>query len=417
MDRFHDSKPIKRRRKRRRQRQRHYSSIESSRNSWMLQVLLILVNLSSPQSAIAFSSNNILPISLKSPLRRDVGNYWFRRTERLILSTTSASSSHCWDDDYPRPRSGRASEPTSRFSTFLPAAAKNNCEPWRSTRYHPKQQLVWLEQTTETIIRQNDLSLGKWHQAIQLISAWSHFRKDFGPTPLRMEALLKLLIAGRATNPKIIVDLPIYNTILNAWTCAAIFRTVDDEFSHRACSRAKEILRLLQQESMLPNEYSFDIVLHTVLRTEGALEARRLLAWMEYLYRTGKNDHAKPSSGDYIQILEAYSRLPSKQSGSLADGVLTHMEYLHENDASMESPSTICYNIVLKAWSNARKYGLSGREVAEHADRILEQMSKRNLDSCRPDRFTYSCTSSNHILLSSFLTESQLVSQCGPPLV
>jgi hypothetical protein len=260
----------------------------------------------------------------------------------------------------------------------------------------------WLERATFDICNDTtDLAMGKWHQAVSLVHAWSQFRKVYPPTAVRMEALLNVLRKAQQRNENIVMDdIEIYNTILNAWTCAALFlrtppTTSDDgeEFSPlAACSRAKEIVRFLQRHgAILPNEYSFDVVLHTVLKTEGALEARRFLAWMEYLYKTGKNRHAKPSSGDYIQILNEYAKLPTKQSGPLADGFLTHLEYLHDNDPCLELPNTMCYNIALKAWGNTRKYGLSGREIAEQADRILDQMKRRDSPSCRPDKFTYSC--------------------------
>jgi hypothetical protein len=177
----------------------------------------------------------------------------------------------------------------------------------------------WLERATNDICSKNidnpitgaddDLGLGKWHQAVSLLHAWSQFRKVYGPTPLRMEALLKVLVRARTEHGNdsiIILDIEMYNTILNAWTCAALFRTMDDcndddetggSTSPLACCiRAKEIVRYLQRDgTILPNEYSFDVVLHTVLKIEGALEARRFLAWMEYLYKTGKNVHAKPA--------------------------------------------------------------------------------------------------------------------------
>lgn len=300
----------------------------------------------------------------------------------------------------------------------------------------------WLEQATNDICSSStndtssadDLAMGKWHQVVSLIRAWSQFRKGSGPTPaLRMEALLTVLLRAKYEhgNENIVIDIELYNTILNAWTCAALFGNtdIDDQEGHgassssttsqtttqtqslAACIRAKEMVRYLQRDggTILPNEYSFDVVLHAVLKVQGALEARRFLAWMEYLYKTGKNVHAKPTSGDYIQILEEYAKWPSKQSGLLADGFLTHMEkYLHETTTTTSLggdggvgpydhddvgfPSTICYNIALKAWGNARKYGLSGREIAEQADRIVDHMKRRNCNSCRPDKFTYSGT-------------------------
>jgi hypothetical protein len=326
-------------------------------------------------------------------------------------TTTSTRLLATFDDNN---RNNHGTKPRRRRGYSGSAAARKNNK--NNMKDHDIVKRNWLERATNDICSNiDDLGLGKWHQAVRLLHAWSQFRKVYGPTPLRMEALLKVLVRARTEygNGNIILDIEVYNTILNAWTCAALFHTMDDDDVNdddtggsasplACCIRAKEIVRYLQRDgTILPNEYSFDVVLHTVLKIEGALEARRFLAWMEYLYKTGKNGHAKPTSGDYIQILEEYAKLPSKQSGLLADGFLTHMEkYLGEtstNDPSSLSaeeslPSTICYNIALKAWGNARKYGLSGRQIAEQADRIVDHMKRRNAIICRPDKFTYSGT-------------------------
>jgi PPR repeat family len=49
-------------------------------------------------------------------------------------------------------------------------------------------------------------------------------------------------------------------------------------------------------------------------------------------------------------------------------------------------PNTLCYNIVIKTWIRQRR----GREAAEHADRLLEEM--KDSENCRPDVVTYGCT-------------------------
>jgi hypothetical protein len=150
-----------------------------------------------------------------------------------------------------------------------------------------------------------------------------------------------------------------------------------------------------------PNSESFHIALHAVCKVEGVFVARRLLAYMEHLYRSGKNDFAQPTRSQYMQILDAYARFNSCQSSTLAEAFLRHLKYNYDNYNTSSArddstscnntisllPNTLSYNIVIRAWSRHRR----GRETAEHADRLLEEMKESKLEHCRPDIVTYGC--------------------------
>jgi PPR repeat len=114
-----------------------------------------------------------------------------------------------------------------------------------------------------------------------------------------------------------------------------------------------------------PNEDSFSMVFDAVLKVEGPTVSRRLLAWMEYIYRMGRNDAAQPVRKYYVRLLNAYANSRSDNAGTLAEGVLRHM-----NRTGLVAPDTVCYNIAIKAWTRSKR----GREAAEHADRILDEM-------------------------------------------
>eukprot|EP00977_Amphora_coffeiformis_P001945 scaffold370_cov176-Amphora_coffeaeformis.AAC.22 len=194
-----------------------------------------------------------------------------------------------------------------------------------------------------------------------------------------MEALLKrLLQEEQEQGRKDLVGISIYNSLLDAWACAALFKT----HGVPASQRAREILVTLQEtyeqqqgggDHLQPDQKSFDVVLHAVTRTEGPLVARRLLAWKEHLYKTGKNKHAQPKHADYVLVLDAYSNSRNENAGSLAEGLLAHMK------AMGNDPDTYCYNVAIKAWTRSKR----GREAAEHAERVLEEMD------AEPDIFTY----------------------------
>lgn len=215
-----------------------------------------------------------------------------------------------------------------------------------------------------------------------------------------MEALLKVLIdeRRRTGNTKIDISIDLYNQLLDAWVCAALFRTVPN--SVQASQRAREILVTLQNSyerhgnssstietqppPPQPNAESFRLVLHVVSRVEGALTARRLLAWMEYLHKSGTNPHAEPHRSHYIRVLEAYARLGPK-SGVLAEAFLRHMQF------QGQPVDALCYNIAIKAWVAVGRRCNTRREAAEHADRILDEMKLAGSDLCRPDLVTYAC--------------------------
>jgi hypothetical protein len=121
------------------------------------------------------------------------------------------------------------------------------------------------------------------------------------------------------------------------------------------------MLVLLQKHSRKPSRQitisaaSFDLVLHVVCRTEGALIARRLLAWMEYLHKSGKNEYALPTRNDYLSIgLDAYANSTRRQCRATRRRLYsTHVATAFRYRAT----DTFCYNVA-KAWYTAKQ----GRE-------------------------------------------------------
>ena len=268
-------------------------------------------------------------------------------------------------------------------------------KPFRRKSRWNTNQFDWLQQATERFVSSTipgSLTEGKWHEVASLLNAWSAFQKDYSEVPAKMESLLSVLISERnAGNSNVIITIDMYNKIMDAWACAAIFNTVPNPIS--ASQRIHEILLGLQEsfessaQHIKPDAESFNVALHVICKVEGVLVARRLLAWMEHLYRSGKNLDAKPTYSHYMQILDAYARLDSSQSSMLAEAFLRHLKYQNITDTP-PLPDTLCYNIVIKSWSRHRR----GREAAEHADRILEEMKEAALEHCRPDVVTYGST-------------------------
>lgn len=270
----------------------------------------------------------------------------------------------------------------------------------RKGKIQKSTNIKWLEQATKLLCSNQPGTLidGKWHQVVSLFNAWSSLSKRHESAPVYMETLLKMLVEERnAGNNDVEITIELYNSLLDAWACAALFKmTIPQE---RASQRVREILVVLQEnhergDLLSPNKISFNIVFHCACRIEGALVARRLLAWMEYLIKSGKNIAAKPIRSDYIMILDTYAKYNGKNVATLTEGFIRHMNSEEVRDtvglSEFKLPDTYCYNILLKAWN--KQVGMNkrqGRDAAEQADRILEEMKERDLDYCRPDLITY----------------------------
>jgi hypothetical protein len=284
---------------------------------------------------------------------------------------------------YQKPTLANNATRTAR-SSFDRKYDKNRFNSRSSSPESWQHRQKWLQQATKDILRTEPGTLvkGKWHELISMIKAWSKYAKVDPEAPLVMERLIKRLLDEReeGKNKEARLDIDIYNRLLDAWCCAALFRTQDsiDSPPSAASQRARAILVLLQenyetsqtqrrlqkQDASLqpkPNGESFSMVYDVVLKVEGTVGARRVLAWMEYIHKMKRNDLAKPTRSYYIRLLNAYA---NSSQGQLAEGFLRHM------NAVGETADTFCYNVVIKAYTKAKR----GRISAAHADRILEEM-------------------------------------------
>jgi hypothetical protein len=227
---------------------------------------------------------------------------------------------------------------------------------------------MWLQRTTTTLLETTPGSLvkGKWHELVSMINAWSRRLEDDPNAPLLLEQLLKRVIdEQRAGNRECSPTTDLYNYVIDAWAATT------SEHGRAASRRARQILHLLQQTHDVeqdperrPNAHSFLTVLKAAAKTEKAPVARETLRWMEQLYSSGRNPDAKPTISAYVTVLDAFSNSGMEDAGDWAEEVLKQMH------ATGIVPSTLCYNIAIKAWIKSRR----GRQSAEHAERILEEM-------------------------------------------
>lgn len=247
-----------------------------------------------------------------------------------------------------------------------------------SSRCH-SERVKWLRQASQSLIASEpgSLSMGKWHEVVSILKGWSEFETEM-ETPMQMEKLLRRLVEERSVNKEVQLDITLYNLVIDAWASAALFNT----HGVSASQRARELLVTLQEtyeasndEAMKPNARSFQSVLYSVCKTESMVHVCRLLAWMVYLDKSGKNSSARPRRTDFIRILEACANSGEKNAGPMVEGFMRQMKF-----AANIEPDTLCYNIAIKAYVKSNQ----GREAAEHAHRILETMN------APPDMFTFS---------------------------
>lgn len=261
----------------------------------------------------------------------------------------------------------------------------------------------WLQQATNEILstKSGTLTKGKWHELVSILKANAKYAKIDPDTPITMERLVQRLVDEYTIgqNHEVNIDIDVYNMLLDAWCCQAMFvmkqrshqpergqtrRTNDEPPSNIIASqRAREMLVLLQENyekqqqqqgnssttrtpalpAPQPNESSFAMVFDAVLKVEGPTAARRVLAWMEYIYKKDRNSLARPGRSYYIRLLESYA------DGSMPELAEAFLRHMHASSID-DNVETLCYNVALKAWS---KQG--GRTAAEHVDRLLEQMT------------------------------------------
>lgn len=271
-----------------------------------------------------------------------------------------------------------------RFSRSRGRARKNYRSFTRKPRNDVNDKAAierrdWLRKATEEILEKEPgtLNKGKWHELVSMVKAWSKFSKIDPEAPVVMEKLIKRLHDERiAGNEEAVADIDLYNTLLDAWCCVALFPSNFKGHSNAeliaspatASRRARDILVQLQDNYEYngvfakPNEQSFGLVYDVIFKVEGAYAAREFLAWIEEI--SGCNEQARLSYKYYMKLLHAFANSGDENAGYHAEELVRHMERIELE------PDTICYNIALKAWTKAKR----GRESAEHADRILEEM-------------------------------------------
>lgn len=281
---------------------------------------------------------------------------------------------------------------------------KSGKRPHRRSRPYRESDLLKLDRSTQYLLNQDHSSIDPTAVTLH-IEQWSQYRKQDPRVPWKIEELLQILVRMQtdATSPYVnCLDIKQYNTLLDAWACAALFRTAPDPTF--AAQRAVEVLRMMQaqyeeydhhgnhrhQQTIQPDSWSFSTVLHVVCRIEGCLVARRVLAWMEMLSDSGRNPLARPSKHSYWQVLDSYMRYNGTRRAPLIEGFIAHAGHRSLQDEHLKLPDTLSYNIAIKAWCDERKKGLPGRQVAEHADRILDIMKSDTTGLCKPDVVTYS---------------------------
>lgn len=246
-----------------------------------------------------------------------------------------------------------------------------------------KDRHEWIQRVSKGLIESQPgtLDKGKWHEIRSIMTAWTTFVNGDPSAPMVIERLLKRLMdERRAGNQEVHVTTEAYNTVIEAW-CNRASRSKEGKLAAR---RARDILLSLQRayletqdESSMPDTKSFNLVLHALSKAEDAAGSKNMLKWMEKLYDNGLNDAAKLTITVYAHRLNAIASTGNENAGLEAAQVLKEM------NATGVEPTTLCYTTAMKAWIKSGRATRNGRQSAEHAERIMEEMHTK------PDAFTY----------------------------
>lgn len=239
----------------------------------------------------------------------------------------------------------------------------------------------WLERTTTALLETTpgSLVMGKWHQILSMMAAWSRRVEEDRNAPFVLERLLKRAIDEHlAGNAECFPTTEFYNYVIDGW---AAWATNTSDHARASSKRARQMLHWLQRTydveqdaKRKPDAHSFYSVLMAISKTETPQAARGMLKWRQHLYESGQNLDAKPTLFAFVTVLDAFASSGIEDAGEQAELVLKEME-----EAGVK-PSTLCYNIAIKAWIKSKR----GRQSAEYAERLMEEMKTE------PDVITYS---------------------------
>jgi hypothetical protein len=237
----------------------------------------------------------------------------------------------------------------------------------------------WLQRTTKTLLetKPGSFNKGKWHELVSILNAWSSSRDV--SAPIVMESLLKRLIEERAAgNSEAKACVHDYNLVIEAWGHLASKSTLEGKLAAR---RARDILLSLQRTyeatqdpDCMPTSRSFVVVLSALSKAGDVSGCKNMLKWMETLHESERNVQANTHTSAYAYALNAIASNGSPTAGKETEDLIQHM------NATGIEPNTLCYTIAVKAWAK----GARGRQGAEHAERLLEEMP------VKPDVYTYS---------------------------
>jgi hypothetical protein len=148
------------------------------------------------------------------------------------------------------------------------------------------QRREWLIQVTDQLVSSEPGSLtnGKWHEVTSILTAWSAFSKKDPEAPVRMEALLKRLWQEHAAgNSQAMPTIELYNTVLDAWACAALFKTQTQEQNQQHQNQQRQ--NQSQQNQSLNQQQNF---------CRASFRAREILVLLQETYEETKQTALQP---------------------------------------------------------------------------------------------------------------------------
>jgi len=202
---------------------------------------------------------------------------------------------------------------------------------------------------------------------------------------------------GRKSDLRIRPDSSVYGDVLEAWAVS----------NHpQAGENAMRILKEMRRKpggEKDPNvkprttRICYNAVLDAWSKSHSPMaanHAQHLLCDMwDIYYRTDKETRNKPNHYSYRRVLAALAVSPDEDAPDRAERLVQEMWELYERGENKFTPSTLCYNYVLEAWSNSNH-----PDAGFRIDAVLDDMKELSEDETLENAICPNINSYTHVI-------------------
>ena len=204
-----------------------------------------------------------------------------------------------------------------------------------------------------------------------LLNSWSR-SDDRDAAKMADRILMQMVDAFRGGNDSLKPDAVTFSTVIRAY--GKLHRKA---LGPAAVKRSEELFELMEELGVVRNAYVYS-ALQNVYARSGESDApertKRILDRMLELYANG-DALAKPNTFNFNDVLNAYSRTPSKRNAERATELLGKMERSVDDGGCDVQPDRLSYAVTILACARCA----DGTVAARSAESVLEKLEARAL--------------------------------------